>query len=95
MQDTVKILYASRYRFPDKTTGQIIEKATVQYLSNVQVSDLTGDTKGVPAVTVPCPYALIDKLKTLPASYHVTFGITMDTKGRPQQRIEDAELVNK
>lgn len=95
MQDTVKILYANRFRFPDKATGQIIEKATVQYLSNVPVHDNKGDTKGVPAVTVPCPYGLIDKLATLPGSYQVTFGITMDSKGRPQQRIQDAELVNK
>ena len=94
MQDTVKILYANRYRFPDKTTGQIIERATVQYLSNVSVQD-SGDTKGVPAVTVPCPYGLIDKLSALPGNYQVTFGLTMDGKGRPQQRIENAELMTK
>lgn len=91
--NTVKILYANRFRFPDQKTGEMVERATVQYLSTVQVSDNDGKQKGVPAVTVPCPYRLVDKLTQLPGDYEVQFSITPDGKGRPQQRLEDANLV--
>lgn len=91
--DTVKILYANRYRFPDKVTGEVVERATVQYLSTVQVTDQSGNTKGVPAVTVPCPYGMLEKLTSLPGDYHVKLSLTLDSRSRPQQRMEDATLV--
>lgn len=91
--DKVKILYANRYAFPDKATGSEIKRATVQYLSTVPVHDDQGNTKGIPAVTVPCPYGLLEKLTILPGEYEVKFSVTIDAKGRPQQRLEDAVLV--
>ena len=93
--DTVKIIYANRFRFPDKATGEIVERATVQYLSTVPVHDSSGNTKGVPAVTVPCPFHMLDKLTSLPGEYRVTFSVTLDNRGRPVQRIDSAELVTK
>lgn len=90
---TYKVLYFSRYSFPDKATGKLVERATVQYLSPNPVDE--PDKKGIPANTVPCPYPLCEKLTHIPGQYDLTFAAIPDNRGRPQMTLVDAKLVEK
>jgi hypothetical protein len=88
---TVTVIYAKRYSFTNRETGELVEGVTVQYLPD-EIANKP-DEKGQQPVKLSMPVGNWNQVESVPGKYDMDFDFVPDSRGNVKVKLRGLQFV--
>jgi len=98
MEETCIVIFSKPWAMTDDRTKEQKEGITIEYLMTDNLKEPCKNedgSRGVRHCKQSIPISKLVKIKEVPAIYKLRFGLKVNSKGKPEIKLEDLDYVSK